>query len=66
MARVLITGGAGFIGTNLVQLYLDKGDEVLSLDLEPPRDAAHAILRSLNAPTGTFVNAVSEGTALPW
>lgn len=39
--RLLITGGSGFIGTNLVQSALDKGVEVLSLDWNPPLKAAH-------------------------
>lgn len=40
--RLLITGGSGFIGTNLVQSALDKGVEVLNLDWNPPLKAAHA------------------------
>lgn len=30
--RVLITGGAGFIGSHLCEAYLERGDEVLVLD----------------------------------
>ncbi len=30
--RVLITGGAGFIGSHLADAYTDRGDEVLALD----------------------------------
>jgi UDP-glucose 4-epimerase len=30
--RVLITGGAGFIGSHLAEAYLDRGDDVLVLD----------------------------------
>jgi nucleoside-diphosphate-sugar epimerase len=33
--RVLITGGAGFLGINLVRYLLDRGYQVTSLDLEP-------------------------------
>jgi nucleoside-diphosphate-sugar epimerase len=33
--RCLITGGAGFLGINLVRYLLDRGHEVVSLDLEP-------------------------------
>ena len=30
--RVLITGGAGFIGSHLSEALLDRGDEVFVLD----------------------------------
>ena len=30
--RVLITGGAGFIGSHLADAYLQRGDEVLVID----------------------------------
>jgi UDP-N-acetylglucosamine 4-epimerase len=31
-SRILITGGAGFIGSNLCEYFLSKGHEVLCLD----------------------------------
>ena len=39
--RVLITGGSGFIGTNLVELHRGCGAEMVNLDIAPPRNPAH-------------------------
>jgi nucleoside-diphosphate-sugar epimerase len=41
--RVLVTGGSGFIGTNVVAHYLDKPDvAVLNLDVKAPQNPDHA------------------------
>lgn len=40
--RVLITGGSGFIGTNLLQAHLDRGDAVLNFDRVEPRNPDHS------------------------
>lgn len=39
--NILVTGGSGFIGTNLVTHFLAEGHKVLNLDLAEPRLAAH-------------------------
>ena len=42
MRRIIVTGGSGFIGTNLVQRMLDKAQPVLSIDLKEPQAVKHA------------------------
>jgi GlcNAc-P-P-Und epimerase len=42
--KTLVTGGSGFIGTNLVYSLLRQGDEVLNLDIAEPSDKAHRAL----------------------
>lgn len=39
--RVFVTGGSGFIGTNLISHLLNKGYEVCSFDIEIPRNIEH-------------------------
>lgn len=33
--KVMITGGAGFLGINLVRYLLERGHQVVSLDIAP-------------------------------
>ena len=35
MAHYLVTGGAGFFGSIMKTILLDRGDTVVSIDLEP-------------------------------
>jgi nucleoside-diphosphate-sugar epimerase len=41
MPHVLVTGGSGFIGTNLVEWLLEAGHTVLNLDIKPPQNPQH-------------------------
>ena len=36
--KILITGGSGFIGTNLVDYYRQKGWEVMNVDVREPKN----------------------------
>jgi len=40
--RILVTGGSGFIGTNLIDVLLDKDIELINLDIHPPKKPVHA------------------------
>jgi nucleoside-diphosphate-sugar epimerase len=42
--KILITGGSGFIGTNLMQHFLEKKIDVLNIDSSPPKDNNHFYL----------------------
>jgi len=35
MSKWLVTGGSGFLGINLIRYLLDKGHQVVSIDIEP-------------------------------
>jgi GlcNAc-P-P-Und epimerase len=39
--KIIITGGSGFIGTNLVEYFASLGWKVLNLDIKSPRNPAH-------------------------
>lgn len=40
--RLLVTGGSGFIGTNLMSFYRKKGIPLINLDWNPPLDRTQA------------------------
>jgi len=44
MKKVFVTGGSGFIGTNVVSSLLADGYVVLSIDIKPPQDKTHVAL----------------------
>lgn len=35
--KIIVTGGSGFIGTNVVEFYANKGAEVINIDMVPPK-----------------------------
>ncbi len=39
--RILVTGGSGFIGVNLVSAALDRSFTVANVDVQPPMDPTH-------------------------
>jgi len=41
MAKYLVTGGSGFIGTNLIDYHLSRQDEIINFDTTSPRNAKH-------------------------
>ncbi len=42
MQKILITGGSGFIGTNLVQHFIGSRFEILNIDAKSPANKQHA------------------------
>jgi 3beta-hydroxy-Delta5-steroid dehydrogenase / steroid Delta-isomerase len=47
LGRVLVTGGSGFVGTNLVAELLDRGHQVRSFDRAPSTLPEHAHLEAV-------------------
>ena len=41
--RVLITGGAGFLGSHLAEGFLKRGDEVFVMDMAPSLKVEHLL-----------------------
>ncbi len=60
--KILITGGSGFIGTNLVDYFVTQGWHVTNIDIKPPRNNANKYcwmnVDLLNRPQ--LINAITE------
>ena len=41
MNKILVTGGSGFIGTNLIDFYLKRNFEIYNIDIKKPRNKKH-------------------------
>ena len=39
--RIIITGGSGFIGTNLCEHLIEKNYDFINLDINPPKISNH-------------------------
>lgn len=39
--KIIVTGGSGFIGTNIVKYYVDKEYEVYNFDIKQPQNKKH-------------------------
>ena len=46
---VLVTGGAGFIGSYLARELVERGDDVVVLDIRPPGPESEWILRPVRS-----------------
>src|SRR5215471_13005944 len=62
--RVLVTGGAGFIGSHLTDAFLDRGDDVAVLDNlssgQPGRLDSRAVMHKLSVTDAPSLTAAVE------
>jgi len=64
--RVLVAGGAGFVGSHLVELLVERGDDVIVLDnmiTGSPRNLAHLAPGRVSLVRGSAENA-ADGAAI--
>lgn len=65
MKRVLVTGGAGFIGSHLVKALLDRGDEVSIVDNFDPFYPERLKRRGVDPRARLFEADIRDGEAMP-
>jgi len=53
--RILVTGGAGFIGSNLIQLLIDRGHHVLNIDCLTYAGNLDSLSNVVDHPNYTFL-----------
>lgn len=54
MAKVLIIGGSGYVGTNLASKLLKTGHTVLTIDINPPPSPYRFLRYAIHARTDTI------------
>ena len=53
---ILVTGGTGFVGSNLVRALAETGHEILCFDYVPPNTLVKGFLKPWEAYTGAKIN----------
>ena len=43
MDKIIVTGGSGFIGTNLIEYFNSQGADICNIDKVEPRNSKHNI-----------------------